>query len=123
MALWRALADIAPGANWPYISAGTVFSDLPGQSVPQMVPTNYLPNAYFEPLDADALTKFYAVGPYLPSGSVPIRVAQATTRWIPNPTPTLPGNGAREYVLTGLGQGLPFLQLNVNSAAMGGVYP
>ena len=45
MALWRGLADIAPGSNWPYMSAGTMFSDLPGQSAPQMGPTNCPPNA------------------------------------------------------------------------------
>jgi hypothetical protein len=122
MALWRALADIAPGANWPYISAGTMFSDLPGQSAPQMVPTNCPPNAYFEPLDADALAKFYAAGPWLPGGSVPIRVGQAVTRWVVDPN-AAPGNPYRQFVLTGLGAGLPFMQLGVNAAAFGGQYP
>jgi hypothetical protein len=122
MAIWRALADIAPGANWPYISAGTVFSDLPGQSAPWMVPTNYPPNAYFEPLDADALAKFYIAGPYLPGGSVPIRVAQAATRWVPY-AGAPPGNPYRQFSLTGLGLALAPLQLAVNGACFGGQYP
>ncbi|MGA7634795.1 MAG: hypothetical protein WCB11_28855 [Terriglobales bacterium] len=47
----------------------------------------------------------------------------AVTRWVPNPNSTQPGNTGREYVLTGLGAGLPFAQLAVNAAGFGGVYP
>jgi len=45
------------------------------------------------------------------------------TKWVVNPNPSLPGNPGREYVLTGLGAGLPFAQLAVNAAGFGGVYP
>ena len=115
MAIWRALSDLYTA--YGLLPAGTVFSDLPGDPVPQGCPTGTVPSPYWEPLNADAVAQFYAAGPMIPGGSVPLRLGRAVTRWV------LVDPNTREYALIGLGAGLPFRQLGVNGAAMGAVYP
>ena len=79
------------------------------------LPTGWLPSGAVDPLDAPAVNAFYAVGPQV-CGSIKtqwsgLSVAAPVTRW----TPAGPN---QQYVLTGLGAGLPFKQM-----LFGGVQP
>jgi hypothetical protein len=109
--------------HWVSAGGGQVLQAGTIATVGRELPLGFKPTALCDPQNADGLAAFYAAGPQLPSlirnswvnGLV---VSQPVTRWIPNPTPTVPFNGAGEYVLTGLGAGLPFVQMN-----FGGQYP
>lgn len=115
MATYRALQDISLGASWPYITAGQILTDTgPKPNIPK----GWRPPGGVDPLDQEAVLAFHAMGPQLPGM---VRVARGVTRWEPRPNPTHPR--AREYVLTGLGAGLPFRQHGVNAASFGGVHP
>jgi hypothetical protein len=115
MAIYLLLADhFVPGAGGVYLTAGSVVTDTgPGAQLPPA----WIPTPYVDPQDTDAVAKFWAAGPVLPGlgllrqrwSNVP--VPRPFTYWIPNPNPT-GGNGNiyREYILTGLGAGLPFQQ-------------
>jgi hypothetical protein len=122
MSQYRFLQDHSVGGV--YYQAGTSASTA---DVGGSLPVNWQPTGASEPLDAPAVAAFYAMGPQLGAlirqQWVGLPVAKPVTYWIPNPNPTFPGNSAREYVLTGLGAGLPFAQLAVNAAGFGGVYP
>jgi hypothetical protein len=119
MAKWRALADLYQGR---YIPAGTIFTDVIGDPA-QMIGGNYVPSAYFEPLDAAAVAIFYATGPQLTGGSVPIVVSPPATKWIADPNGGV-GNPYRQYVLTGLGAGMPMQQLGTGGVlGLGGQFP
>ena len=79
------------------------------------------PTGGVDPLDAAALTDFYNMGPQV---GWPIRqqwagigVSPAVTRWILNDPNT------RTYSLSGLGAGLAPMQLGVNFAHFGAIYP
>jgi hypothetical protein len=122
MSTYRFLRDHS--ISGAYHQAGTVASTA---DVGGTLPVNWQPTGVCEPLDDPAVAAFYAMGPQLRAlirqQWVGLPVAKPVTYWIPNPNPTQPGNSAREYVLTGLGAGLPFAQLAVNAAGFGGVYP
>jgi hypothetical protein len=122
MSSYRFLQDHSVGGA--YYQAGTIASTA---DVGGTLPVNFQPTGACEPLDAPAVAAFYAMGPQLRAlirqQWVGLPVAKPFTYWIPNPNPTQPGNTGREYVLTGLGAGLPFAQLAVNAAGFGGVYP
>jgi hypothetical protein len=113
VARYRLLADhVVAGASGTYLTAGSIVSDSAGAQLP----SNFIPTPYCDPLDTDAVNKFYLAGPGLPGLGlliprwVGVSVPPPVTRWVPNPNPTAPGNPYREYVLTGLGAGLPFAQ-------------
>jgi hypothetical protein len=101
--------------NGVYYQAGTIASTF---DVGGSLPTGWQPSGAVDPLDEAAVTAFYAMGPQI-RASVGIAIARPVTYWTPNPNPTLPGNAGREFVLTGLGAGLPFVQL----LGTRGVYP
>lgn len=123
MSLYRFLADHSVGPF--YFQAGTTASTADdGVGLP---PVGWVPTGGVEPLDSSAAAAFFAAGPQF---GWPIRqqwtgigVPRPVTNWVPNPNPTAPGNPYREFVLVGLGAGLPFKQLGVDGAAMGAVYP
>lgn len=93
MAQYRALQDIYTDPF--YILAGTVFSDTPGDSVPQMAPQGWIPPNAVDCLDAGALAAFWAVGPCDPSGQA-INVAPPAVYWQSYPA----GGGTRPMILT-----------------------
>ena len=118
MAIWKALSDLYIDA-FGLLPTGTVFSDLPGDQVPQGCPTAYVPTPYMEPLNADAVAQFWAAGVQLPGGSVPLRLGRPATMWVVDPAAG-PGNPYRQYVISGpLGAGLPMQQ----QIGTRGVYP
>jgi hypothetical protein len=101
MSAYRFLQDHS--ISGAYYQAGTVASTA---DVGGTLPVNFQPTGACEPLDAPAVAAFYAMGPQLRAlirqQWVGLAVAKPVTYWIPNPTPTQPGNSAREYVLTGV---------------------
>ena len=101
MAQYRAIADLYPGANWPYIPAGTTFSDVAGASN-QMVPPGWTPSAV-DPVDQAGIQNFFNVGPqFFPSPK--LGVAPPVIYW----TPYAAGGGTRPMILTGAGAALGF---------------
>src|SRR4029077_1596369 len=94
-----------PGASGTPIPAGSIVSDEPGGQLP----SGYIPTPYMDPLDADAVSKFAAAGIQLP-GSCCRLMRTPATRWVVDPNATA-GNPYRQYVMTGLGAGLPMRQL------------
>ncbi len=108
MATYRALQDIDLGKNWPQVQAGTILTDQP--PVPN-IPANWSPPAAVDPLDGLAVTAFWNAGVQL-LGLVRqqwngISLAPPVTYW----TPAVNPNPYREFVLTGLGVGMPMVQL------------
>jgi hypothetical protein len=103
VAQYRALADIYPGGNFPYITAGTVFSDTPSDTVPQMVLQGWTPCAMVDPLNTAAVQAFWNAGVQL-LGRIAMGVQAPATYWVPFPA----GGGTRPYILTGLGAALGF---------------
>ena len=105
------------------LQAGSVVTDT-GHGA--QLPNGFVPTSYCDPLDADAVTKFYNAGPQIPrlirAQWTGVPVGPPVTYWKPDPNAS-PGNPSRQYVLTGLGAALPFLQLCVNAACFGGVVP
>jgi hypothetical protein len=82
------------------------------------LPTGWVPTGQVDPLDNAAVTAFYSAGPQL-NGAIKtqwsgLSVAAPVTRWTDRVLPNL----YREYVLTGLGVGLPFKQM-----FFGGIQP
>ncbi len=68
------------------------------------IPSGWVPPAAVDPLDTDAVTAFYNAGPLIRSRTG-IGVGPVTRNGFdPNATP---GNPYRQFVLTGLGAGLP----------------
>jgi hypothetical protein len=122
MSSYRFLQDHSVGGI--YYQAGTIASTV---DVGGTLPVNWPPTGACDPLDAPAVAAFYQMGPQLGAlirqQWVGLPVTAGVTRWVVNPQPTLPGNPGREYVLTGLGSGLPFAPLAVNASGFGGVYP
>lgn len=84
--------------------AGSVVSDVGGQ-----LPAGFVPSAYMDPLDTDAVTKFYAAGPQFRPVSGTL-AQPAVTYWVPDPSQPA-SNPYFQFVLTGLGAGSPFAQL------------
>jgi hypothetical protein len=119
MSAYRFLQDHS--ISGAYYQAGTVASTA---DVGGTLPVNFQPTGACEPLDAPAVAAFYAMGPQLRAlirqQWVGLPVAKPVTYWIPNPTPTQPGNSAREYVLTGLGAGLRLRNLPSTQRALAG---
>lgn len=116
MSVYRFLVDHYTDGG--FIQAGSIASTA---DVGGILPAGWQPTGGVDPLDQAALTAFYNQGPQV---GWPVRqqwagigVSPAVTRWL------LVDPNNREYVLTGLGAGLPFRQLGVNGAAMGAVYP
>ena len=108
MAKYRLCADhVFPGSL--HLPAGTIVSDQPGVPGTKHIPAGWIPTAYSDPLDADAVSQFHAAGVQLPGGSTRMASVPAT-RWVANPT-AKPGNRTREYVLVGQGKGLPMRQM------------
>ena len=99
MAQYRALQDIYTDPF--YIPAGVVFSDTPGDTVPQMAPQGWSPPAAVDPLTPDAALAFWNAG-VQQLGLV--RVARPQCYWVPYP----PGGGTRSFILTGIGSSLGF---------------
>jgi hypothetical protein len=114
MATYLLCADHAFGDVVP---AGTVVSDQPGTPGTQQIPVGWIPTPYCDPLTSDAVANVYAVGVQLPGGSVPLKIVPKT-RWVVDPNGGS-GNPYRQFVLSGLGVGLPFQQLT----APRGQYP
>jgi hypothetical protein len=109
MSAYRFLQDHS--ISGAYYQAGTVASTA---DVGGPLPVNFQPTGACEPLDAAGVAAFYAMGPqlraFIRQQWTGIPVARPVTYWVVNPNPTLPGNPGREYVLNGLGSGLPFAQ-------------
>ena len=114
MAQYRMLQDHFD-ANGRYYQAGTIAST---QDAGGTLPTGWTPTGQVDPLDTPAVNAFYAAGPQL-NGPIKtqwsaLSVAAPVTRWVERVNP----NPYREYVLTGLGAGLPFKQM-----FFGGIQP
>jgi hypothetical protein len=116
MGLYRALNDLVPGLA--VIPAGTVFTDGASPGV-QLAPTGWIPGTpAVEPLDADAVAKFFAAGPYPPS----LIRGQFTNAPVQPPTTFWQRVSGNTYQLTGLGIGLGQKQMFVG-CANGGIMP
>jgi hypothetical protein len=105
MAAYRFLQDASVGQF--YYPAGTIASTA---DVGGTLPVGWPPNGAVDPLDATAVTAFYALGPQ-PLGLVrPQWVGQPVTppitRWVATILPH-----ATSYSLSGLGAGLPALMV------------
>jgi hypothetical protein len=75
------------------------------------LPVGWVPTGQVDPLDTAAVNAFWAAGPQL-TGSIRtqwsnLAVAPPLTRWVDRVIPNL----YREYVLNGLGTGLPMKQI------------
>jgi hypothetical protein len=104
MPTYRALGDIDLGIKFPYVQAGSILTD---QGPNANIPKNWVPPFCVEPLDAAALTAFYANGPG-PSGPIlnhwaGLNVPLPITFW----KFVSGSNPNRLYGLTGLGAALP----------------
>jgi len=109
MATYRALTDLYL-ASGVYVQAGTTFSDSgPGA----LIPTNWQPptNAV-DPIDPDAVQRYWQVGPRGMSDAEPYRaVFTNSARWldVAVPAPATywiranPQNAAAGFVLNGMG--------------------
>jgi hypothetical protein len=97
MAAYRLLEDHYIGGR--LLPAGSVVSDVGAGA---QLPSGWVPTPNCEPLDASALTAFYAAGPILPG---PIR-QQFTTQPVPRPATHWAKQPNGQYALTGLGSGL-----------------
>jgi hypothetical protein len=80
------------------LPADTIVSDVqPGGQLP----AGWVPSAYCDPLDPDAVSKFYAAGPqFAQIGSTLVQPAQ--TYWIRDPSQPA-SNPYHQYILVGLG--------------------
>jgi hypothetical protein len=88
--------------------AGTTASTLDAGGT---LPVGWIPTGQVDPLDTAAVNAFWVAGPLL-TGSIRqqwsnLSVAPPVTRWVDATTPNL----YREYVLNGLGTGLPMKQM------------
>jgi hypothetical protein len=107
MSTYRFLQDHYD-ANGRYYQAGTTAST---QDVGGSLPTGWVPTGQVDPLDTAAVNAFWAAGPML-CGAIKtqwsnLAVAAPVTRWTDRVIPNL----YREYVLNGLGTGLPMKQM------------
>jgi len=100
MAQYRALQDLY--LNGAYVSAGDIIT----------LPNNFVPSAALDPLDASALSAFYAAGPQatplVRQQWSTVAVTPAVTYWRATSLPAVPGaSGATSWQLTRLGANLP----------------
>jgi hypothetical protein len=103
MAQYHLLDDIY--VNNQLIEKGQIVSDTgPGA----LLPANYVPTAAFDPIDADAIAKFWAAGPIIEYAAptlirsrwTNVGVAAPLVRWVPFANPNTQGL----YILTGAGR-------------------
>jgi len=106
MATYRALTDLYLSSGM-YVQAGTTVSDNPGPGV-ALIPSNWVPPANaVDPLDPDAVSKYWQAGPagcldaewrraLFTNGSrwSDVPVAAPATQWLPA-DPTKPWLGFR----------------------------
>jgi hypothetical protein len=68
------------------------------------VPASFVPNSGCEPMDAEAVATFHALGPQAPLAvHNGFRVSAPKTRWV---SEAIPGTPHRRWRLTGLGENL-----------------
>jgi hypothetical protein len=104
MAQYHLLDDIY--VNNQLIEKGTIVSDTPGGQLP----ANYVPSAAFDPIDVDAINKFWAAGPIIEYAAptlirsrwTGVAVAAPLVRWVPFANPNTQGL----FILTGSGHAL-----------------
>jgi hypothetical protein len=117
MSRYRFLQDCVD-QNGVYYQAGTIASTA---DVGGTLPSNYVPPAASEPLDAAGASAFFAAGvrllPLIRQQWTGIPVNPPTCFWIPRPNPTGGAlNPFREYILSGsLGVGLGWRQIGGGS--------
>jgi hypothetical protein len=107
MSTYYLLTDHAIG---PYVfSAGSTQSTVDAGG---LLPFGWICSNNVDPLDTAAVTQFYANGPCQPSlfraqfSTQPVRPPK--TFWVATP---LPGSPAQSYQLTGLGSGMPAVNM------------
>jgi hypothetical protein len=106
MSTYRFLQDAYVNGYYYLAGSSAATADVsPTSTVPNTLPIGWKPNGNVDPLDANAVTAFYALGPQplgLVRGSFQL-VAAPTTYWKATP---ITGSDAMSYSLTGLGDAL-----------------
>jgi hypothetical protein len=106
MSVYRLLQDHY--VNNLYFSAGSTQSTA---DVGGLLPFGWIPTPACDPLDAPAVAAFYAAGPkplIFQFGTLSFQVSPPKTSWLATP---IPGSGFTSYQLTGLGSGMPAVNM------------